>query len=200
LRWHEAEVKDIESPIAFLITVTTRLCLDRLRAQKKEREQYTGSWLPESIVVDYVPSPETQLEIAGDVRVALLAALERLGPEEWPAFLLHEVLDYEYSEVARMIGKSEAACRQLIHRSYAHLRDSRARFAVTPERHERGLKKFLAAIGTGDRQAILALLLVQKSLSVRSDFGQSPIALKRTRCHKTAKSRVLCNVWGMKSF
>ncbi len=158
LRWQEAGVKDIESPIGFLIAVTTRLCLDRLRALKKEREQYTGAWLPESIVMDYVPSPETQFEIAGDVRVAFLAALERLGPEEWAAFLLHEVFDYDYPEVARMVGKSEAACRQLICRSRAHLCDSRARFAVTPECYERALKTFLAAIGTGDRQAVLALL------------------------------------------
>jgi len=158
LRWHETTKNDIQSPIGFLITVTTRLCLDRLRHLKKEREECKFSWLPEAIVDDYLPSPEEQLEIAGEVSVALLAVLERLTAEERAAFLLREVFDYDYPEVAQIIGKSESACRQLIHRSRIHLRDSRGRFAVTPECGERVFKKFLAAIATGDRQAVQALL------------------------------------------
>lgn len=158
LRWHQSAKQDIQSPVAFLVTITTRLCLDRLRELKQEREHYVGPWLPEPIVGDDVPSPETQCELADDVSVAFLAVLERLGPTERAAFLLHEVFDYDYPEVAQMIGKSEAACRQLIHRSRTRLHDSHARFAVTPECRERTLKTFLAAIGTGDRQAVKALL------------------------------------------
>ena len=158
LRWHETTKNDIQSPIGFLITVTTRLCLDRLRHLKKEREEYMGTWLPEAIEEDYVPSPEEQVEIAEEVSVAFLAVLERLGSEERAAFLLREVFDYDYPEVAQVVGKSESACRQLIHRSRTHLRDSQVRFAVTPECHERVFKKFLGAIGTGDRQAVRALL------------------------------------------
>jgi len=158
LRWHETTKNDIQSPIAFLITVTTRLCLDRLRHLKKEREEYMGSWLPEAIEEDHVPSPEEQVENAEEVSVALDAVLERLGSEERAAFLLRDVFDYDYSEVAQMVEKSESACRQLIHRAHARLRDCRARFTVTSECRERVLKTFRAAIGTGDRQAVLALL------------------------------------------
>lgn len=158
LRWHDTTKNDIQSPIGFLVTVTTRLCLDRLRHLKKEREECAGPWLEESIADDYAPSPEEQAEIADEVSAAFLAVLERLGPEERTAFLLREVFDYDYPEVARMVHKSESACRQLIHRSRAHLRDSQARFAVTPECRERVLKKFLAAIRTCDREAVLALL------------------------------------------
>jgi len=157
LRWHETTKTDIQSPIGFLITVTTRLCLDRLRHLKTEREEYMGTWLPEAIEEDYVPSPEEQVEIAEEVSVAFLAVLERLGSEERAAFLLREVFDYDYPDVAQMVDKSESACRQLIHRARTHLRDSRARFAVTPECGERVFKKFLAAIATGDRQAVQAL-------------------------------------------
>ena len=158
LRWHETTKNAIESPIGFLITITTRLCLDRLRHRKAEREEYMEAWLPESIEQDCAPSPEEQVELAGDVSVAFLAVLERLGSDERAAFLLREIFDYDYPEVARMIAKSESACRQLIHRSRAHLRASSARFSVTPERHERVFKKFLAAITTFDRQAVAALL------------------------------------------
>jgi RNA polymerase sigma factor (sigma-70 family) len=157
LRWHETK-NDIQSPIGFLITVTTRLCLDRLRHSKKEREQLMETWLPDAIDEDHVPSPEEQFEIAEEVSVAFLAVLERLGSEERAAFLLREVFDYDYPEVAQVVDKSESACRQLIHRSRAHLRDPRARFAVTPECRERVLKKFIAAITTCDRKAVQALL------------------------------------------
>jgi RNA polymerase sigma-70 factor (ECF subfamily) len=158
LRWHETTKDDIQSPIGFLITITTRLCLDRLRHWKKEREDYLGTWLPEAIEEDCVPSPEDQLEIAGEVAAAFTAVLERLGSEERAAFLLREVFDYDYPEVARMVDKSESACRQLIHRSRTRLRDSHARFAVTPECRERVLRTFLAAIATCDPQAVQALL------------------------------------------
>src|SRR5262245_7223405 len=125
LRWHEAAGQDIRSPIGFLVTITTRLCLDRLRDLQKERGQYAGPWLPEPMVEDYAPSPETQSEIAGEVSVAFLAVLERLGPNERAAFLLHEVFDYDYPEVAQVIGKTEAACRQLVHRALLRMREGR---------------------------------------------------------------------------
>jgi len=82
LRWHQSATEDIHSPVAFLVTITTRLCLDRLRELKQEREQYVRPWLPEPFVDDFTPSPEMQCELADEVSVALLAVLERLGPEE----------------------------------------------------------------------------------------------------------------------
>jgi RNA polymerase sigma-70 factor (ECF subfamily) len=103
-------------------------------------------------------SPEMQIEFSEDVSVGFLAVLERLGPEERAAFLLHDILDYDYHEMGRMLSKTESACRQMIHRARARLRDSRARFAVTRQSCEHVVKKFLAAIGTGDREAVMALL------------------------------------------
>ncbi|HEU0201103.1 MAG TPA: sigma-70 family RNA polymerase sigma factor, partial [Burkholderiaceae bacterium] len=107
LRWHTCTKNDIRSPCALLVTMTTRLCLDRLRELKHEREQYTGARLPEPIVDDVVPSPEMRRELADEVSVAFLATLERLGTEERAAFLLHDVFDYDYSEVAQALDKLE---------------------------------------------------------------------------------------------
>lgn len=158
LRWHQSNTEDIHSPIAFLVTITTRLCLDRLRKLKEEREHYAGPWLPEPIVDDQIPSPEMQRELADEVSVAFLAVLERLAPEERAAFLLHEVFDYDYPEVAQMLGKAEPACRQMIHRARVRVRESPPRFSVTVESRERILAKFLAAVSSGDRKAVMALL------------------------------------------
>jgi RNA polymerase sigma-70 factor (ECF subfamily) len=174
LRWHQSHTQDIQSPIAFLVTITTRLCLDRIRELKEEREHYTGPWLPEPIVDDDIRSPEMQLELADEVSVAFLAVLERLGPEERAAFLLHEVFDYDYPEVAQMLGKSEPACRQMIHRARLRVCESRPRFSVTAESRERLLEKFLAAAGTGDRKAVMALLA--EEVEYMADGGGKVVA------------------------
>ena len=174
LRWHQSATEDIHSPVAFLVTMTTRLCLDRLRELKHERVQYVGPWLPEPMVDDFAPSPEMERELADEVSVAFLAVLERLGPEERAAFLLHEVFDYDYPEVAQMIGKSEPACRQMIHRARPRVRESRPRFAVTAESRERLIGKFLAAVGTGDRKAVMALLA--EDVEYMADGGGKVVA------------------------
>jgi RNA polymerase sigma factor (sigma-70 family) len=150
LRWHQSARRDIESPIAFLLTITTRLCLDRLRELKRQRAEYANPCPPELVVEDHMPFPEMQLEFGEEVSIGFLAVLERLCPEERAAFLLHDVLDYDYQEVGKILSKTESACRQMIHRARARLRDSRARFAVSQQSCERILKKFLAAIGAGD--------------------------------------------------
>jgi RNA polymerase sigma-70 factor (ECF subfamily) len=158
LRWYHCATQDIQSPAAFLVAVTTRLCLDRLRQRKQEREQYVGRSLPEPMCDELLGSPEMQRELTEEVSVAFLMILERLGPEERAAFLLHEIFDYDYPEVAQALGKGEAACRQIIHRARGRVRESRPRFLVSAESGERVLQKFLAAIVSGDRKAIMALL------------------------------------------
>src|SRR5262249_18773521 len=163
--------------VAFLVTLTTRLCLDRLRALKHERGHYVGPWLPEPIVEDEFPSPERQLELTGEVSVAFLTLLERLGPEERAAFLLHDVFDYDYSEVAKMIGKSEQTCRQIVHRARARVRESRPRFSATAETRERVLGKFLVAVKSGDRHAVMALLA--EDAQYMADGGGKVIAALR---------------------
>jgi RNA polymerase sigma-70 factor, ECF subfamily len=159
LRWHESDRTNIQSATAFLVTITTRLCIDRLRELKQERLRYVGEWLPEPLVDEHIPSPEMQREFVDDVSIAFLAVLERLGPEERAAFLLHDVFDYDYPEVAQTLGKAEPACRQLICRARARLREPRTRFKVSTESRQRLLEKFLAAVGSGSHHAVAALLV-----------------------------------------
>lgn len=158
LRWHGSHRTNIQSAAAFLVTITNRLCVDRLRALKQERAHCVGAWMPEAIADDHIPSPEMQHEFVDEVSGAFLAVLERLGREEMAAFLLHEVFDYDYPEVAQTLGKAEPACRQLIHRARAALRESRTRSRVSTESRERLLEKFLVAIGSCSRQAVMSLL------------------------------------------
>ena len=158
LRWHDSYSASIQSAVAFLITITTRLCLDRIQERKRERAGEVER-SPSALSVDeHVPSPETQRELSEEVSVAILAVLERLGPEERTAFLLREVFDYDYSELTQILGKAEAACRQMIRRARARVRESSPRFRVTAESRERMLGRFRVAASSGDRQAVIALL------------------------------------------
>ncbi|CAA9437767.1 MAG: RNA polymerase ECF-type sigma factor [uncultured Ramlibacter sp.] len=158
LRWREADHASLRSAEAWLVTVVTRLAIDRLRAVKSEREVYVGTWLPEPIVEADEHTPESLAELASDVSVAFLHVLERLGPEERAAFLLRQVFDYDYDEVAEMLGKREPAVRQMVHRAAERVRQERPRFTVPAEKHRDLLKKFMAAAQSGQRAAIRALL------------------------------------------
>jgi RNA polymerase sigma-70 factor (TIGR02957 family) len=158
LRWHEAAHAALDSAEAWLVTVTTRLAIDRLRAAKVRREEYVGFWLPEPVLGDAPASPEQLLERADDVSIAFLMLLERLAPEARAAFVLREVLDLDYGEVARIVGKSEPACRQLVSRAKAQLREARPRYSVSPETHHRLLGRFAAAVAVGDFAAMKTLL------------------------------------------
>ncbi|HEU5398071.1 MAG TPA: RNA polymerase sigma-70 factor [Gammaproteobacteria bacterium] len=180
LRWQEARRDEIKSPEAWLVTVVTRLSIDRLRDAKKEREAYTGPWLPEPLVAEEPASsesPERAVELAGDVSMAFLMVLERLAPEERAVFLLREVFDMDYPEVARMLGKSEAACRQLLHRAKERVREGKPRFQVNPAAHRRLLERFVAATGSGKREDMLALFA--KDVRFSGDGGgKVPSALR----------------------
>jgi RNA polymerase sigma-70 factor, ECF subfamily len=161
LRWSSTDQDVLQSKEAWLVTVVTRLALDRLRASKVEREHYVGNWLPEPIVEVDERTPEAIAEHAGDVSIAFLHVLERLGPDERAAFLLREVFDYDYGEIAAMLEKSEPAVRQVVHRASSRLQQEQPRFAVAPETHLRLLEKFVHAARSGDRPAIHALLAEQ---------------------------------------
>lgn len=164
LRWHQTSTKEIKSPVAFLVTVTTRLCLDHLRGLKQDRGQY-GETCPPHAADDPAPSPEMQCELADEVADAFLAVIERLGPDERAVFLLHEIFDYDYDEVAALLGKSEPSCRQIVHRARCRVRDSQARFAMSADSRERLLKKFFAAVASGDRWDVKALVEEQVDVS-----------------------------------
>jgi len=158
LRWRAADHASLQSPEAWLVTVVTRLAIDRLRVAKTEREAYVGAWLPEPIVALDEQTPEALAELASDLSVAFLHLLERLGPEERAAFLLRMVFDYDYGEVAEMLGKREPAVRQMVHRAAERVREGRPRFTVAPEKHRELLQKFIAAAQSGHRAAIRELL------------------------------------------
>lgn len=159
LRWHQADRTALQSAEAWLVTVATRLAIDRLRAAKNERQSYVGWWLPEPLVEELDErTPEAAAELAGELSVALLYTLERLAPEERAAFLLRQVFDHDYDEVAALLGKSEAACRQMVHRASERVQQERPRFEVPKDTHRRLLEKFMLAAHSGRREAIKALL------------------------------------------
>jgi len=158
LRWHEADKAALGSAEAWLVTVVTRLSIDRLRAAKVQREHYIGAWMPEPTLTGGPDTPEQLLERADNISVAFLAVLERLAPEARAAFLLREVFDADYDEVARTLGKSEAACRQLVHRAKTQVQEARPRFQVPRETHQRLLRAFADAAARGSLQDLKALM------------------------------------------
>jgi RNA polymerase sigma-70 factor (ECF subfamily) len=155
LRWHEVDRSRVENPEAWLVTTTSRLAIDRLRRLKTEREAYIGQWLPEPIVT-HAP-PDRHLDLADDLSMAFLTLLERLAPDERAAFLLHDVFDVGYAEIASVIEKTEAACRQVVHRARERVRADRKRFEVPDTAKEALLHRFMAATEARDEQAVLAL-------------------------------------------
>jgi RNA polymerase sigma-70 factor (ECF subfamily) len=156
LRWHQADRQRISNPEAWLVTATTRLALDRLRRLKTEREAYTGPWLPQPIVADGLP-PDRHLDLADDLSMAFLTLLERLAPDERAAFLLHDVFDVGYGEIASVLDRSETACRQVVHRARDRVREERKRFDVTESAKAGLLEKFMAALHACDEKALLEL-------------------------------------------
>jgi RNA polymerase sigma-70 factor (ECF subfamily) len=158
LRWHASRQADVASSEAWLVTVTTRLAIDRLRTRKAERETYIGWWLPEPIVELDERTPETAAELASDVSVAFLWVLERLSPDERAAFLMRQVFDQDYHEIAAMLGKSEANCRQMVHRAQERVQQERPRFEVPRDTHKALLATFMQAAASGDRAAMKAMM------------------------------------------
>src|SRR4051812_3044874 len=142
LRWHQARHDDVVSAEGWLVAVVTRLAIDRLRRAETERLRYVGTWLPEPIATGDVP-PDHRSELASDLSMAFLVLLERLGPEERAAFLLREVFDAGYDEIARILDKTEPAVRQTVHRAKTRVREGRPRFAPPAEQQEALLRRFL---------------------------------------------------------
>ena len=158
LRWHEADQQRVDNTEAWLVSVTTRIAIDRLRSAKVQREHYVGTWLPEPLLCDSPVSPEQSLERVDDVSVAFLALLERLAPEARAAYLLREVFDADYGEVAEALGKTEPACRQLVHRAKTQLQDERPRYTVARETQLRLLRGFADAAVRGEFAALKSML------------------------------------------
>lgn len=153
-----ASAEHVGNAEAFLVTTVTRLCLDRLKSARAQREIYVGPWLPEPVLDAEALSPHAATEFADDLSYALMLALERLSPTERAAFLLHDVFDAPFAEIAAALGKSEAACRQLASRARKAVREARPAMAASPETHTRLLSAFTEAVASGDVSRLAALL------------------------------------------
>lgn len=162
---------DVASPRAFLTTIVARLALDHLKSARARRETYVGPWLPEPLVstLEPAPQPDARAELAESLGLAFLVLLERLSPLERAAFLLREVFERPFEEVASVLDTSEAACRQLVARARAHIDENRPRFMASDEKKHELLGAFLGACATSDASALERLLAAD--VVVRSDGG-----------------------------
>ncbi|MBK0012177.1 RNA polymerase sigma-70 factor [Stenotrophomonas sp. S41] len=162
LRWSGADPAAVRDPEAWLVTTTTRLGLDRLRAARRERVHYVGPWLAEPLEISLAAEPASDPAVAharaDEVSVAFLTLLEQLGPEERAAFLLKEAFDHDYRQIAALLGLTEANCRQLVHRAKQRLQAGRPRFNADTGQHRQLLARFMDATQRGDSEAIQALL------------------------------------------
>lgn len=173
LKWASADHAAIQTPEAWLVTVTTRLAIDRLRTAQAERQHYVGWWLPEPLVAPAeetdAHTPESLLSHAHEVSLAFLWMLERLSPEERAAFLMREVFEHDYEDIAEILGKTQAACRQLVSRASSKVRNGKPRAVVQPETHWQLLTRFMEAARQGDRAAMQALFA--PDVTARGDGG-----------------------------
>jgi RNA polymerase sigma-70 factor (ECF subfamily) len=190
LRLHNALRQDdaIASPQAYLATVVTRLCIDELRSARNQREVYVGEWLPEPLVNSTDQIGE-RFELSESLSMAFLVLLESLSPEQRAALLLRDVFDYDYAMIARIIGKSEAACRQLVVRARSRVLEGRPRFDVAPGQRELLAERFFAAIDAGDLAGLEALLA--EDVSLHGDGGGKVPALARPLFGRSAVARAL---------
>jgi RNA polymerase sigma-70 factor, ECF subfamily len=176
IRWQQAADADIHSPRAFLVTIISRLCINHLQSARVEREEYVGEWLPEPLVAGPLDT-----DLSGTARIdeslsmAFLVLLERLSPLERAIFLLREIFDYEYREIARILSQSEANCRQILHRARQHIAEVRPRFDASLQEREELLHTFLEATASGDFDALVSLL--SSTVVFHSDGGGKAPAL-----------------------
>jgi len=146
---------DVESPKAYLATITTRLAIDHLRSARVRRESYVGTWLPEPLIGNSEPDPAELAETSDSLSMAFLVLLESLAPAERAVFLLREVFGYAYQEIADITGKTEAACRQIFARARRRIDEGRPRFETSRAEGEELTSLFLAAAGGGDMTSLL---------------------------------------------
>lgn len=191
LRLHEVlrTGERIESPRAYLATVTTRLAIDSLRSARRRRERYVGDWLPEPVLTDPDADPAARTEMADSVSLAMLVLLESVTPEQRAALLLHDVFDYSYQEVAEILGRREDAVRQLTARARRYVQERRPRFSASPEQREELARRFFAAVQEGELHALEHLLA--DDVVLQGDGGGKVPALARAVYGRRRVARTL---------
>ncbi|GAA2215738.1 RNA polymerase sigma-70 factor [Nonomuraea monospora] len=175
LRWSGVDESTVDDPKAFLVTVTSRLAIDRLRWARSRRESYVGPWLPEPIST--APDAAEQAELADSVEMAMLVVLETLSPLERAVFVLREAFDLPFAEIAEIIGRAEPATRQLARRAREHVRDKRPRFDVDRDERKRITERFMGASTGGDLDALIELFSDQVTM-VSDGGGKARAALR----------------------
>jgi RNA polymerase sigma-70 factor (TIGR02957 family) len=190
LRLHRAvsEGAEIESPRAYLTAVVTRICIDQLRSARARRETYVGEWLPEPLVDD---DPARHAEMADSLSLAFLVLLESLSPEQRAAFLLREVFDYPYDQIAEIVGKTEDNARQLAARARRHVEERRPRFEASRQARDALADRFFAAIGDGNLEGLEELLA--EDVVLHGDGGGKAPALARALHGRDRVERTLRN-------
>ncbi|MBS1843897.1 MAG: RNA polymerase sigma factor SigJ, partial [Actinobacteria bacterium] len=191
LRLHRAldDGERIDSPPAYLATVTTRLAINELRSARARRESYVGEWLPEPIITDGPEDPALHAELADSLSLALLVVLESLTPEQRAVLLLRDVFDYPYTEIARIVDKSEAAVRQMASRARRQVEEGRPRFHTTDEHRELIARRFIEAAEWGDLAGLEAVLAADVRLS--GDGGGKVPSLARVLSGRSRVARTL---------
>jgi RNA polymerase sigma-70 factor (ECF subfamily) len=191
LRFQAVEPERIQSTRAFLSAVVTRLCLDHLKSAQVKRETYIGTWLPEPLRTDSatLPEPAKQVEDIDSLSMAFLVLLESLTPAERAVFLLREVFDYDYAEIAAMLDKDEAACRQLLSRAKKHIHEHRPRYKSSPQEHAEIFGRFLMACQAGELEGLTRLLA--EDVISWSDGGGRVAAATRPLYGREAVARFL---------
>ncbi len=191
LRVHQALEggEEIESPPAFVSTVTTRLAINELRSARARRERYVGEWLPEPIITDGQDDPARHAETADSLSLAMRVLLESRSPEQRAVLLLHDVFDYSHAEIAEIVGKSEASVRQLATRARRHVEQGRPRFQTTREQRDELAARFFAAAQRGDLAGLETLLAHDVELT--SDGGGKVPALAQVLRGRTRVARML---------
>ncbi|MFF7496033.1 MULTISPECIES: RNA polymerase sigma-70 factor [Streptomyces] len=197
LKWSAAAREDVREPRAFLVRITTRLAIDRLRHLRSRRETYPGTWLPEPVVTDFGPAPPGTAEravLADTVSIAVLVVLESLSPLERAVFVLREAFGFPYAEIATALDRTEAAVRQLAGRARRHVEERKPRYDVDPAERRDLTERFLAAAAGGGIEQLLALLAPDVRLV--SDGGGKAKAALRTVETADKVGRVLFGVAG----
>jgi RNA polymerase sigma-70 factor (ECF subfamily) len=169
IRWQQAPESEIRSPRAYLVTIISRLCINYLQSARVQREEYVGQWLPEPIVTGVGSDPLELIRVDESLSMAFLVMLERLAPVERAVFLLREVFEYEYSEIAAVLSRSEANCRQILSRARQHVSAMRPRFTTSEGKKSDMLELFLKATSSGDMEGLVALLA--NDVVLHSDGG-----------------------------
>jgi RNA polymerase sigma-70 factor (ECF subfamily) len=175
LRWQQASSGEIQSPRALLVTIVTRLCINHLQSARVRREEYFGEWLPEPLVTDPRSDPSQILRTDESLSMAFLVLLERLTPIERAVFLLHEIFEYQHSEIAAILGHSEVNCRQILRRARQHVSEVRPRFTASSEERDSLLTRFLQATSRGDLHGLVDLLA--SDVVLHSDGGGKALAV-----------------------